>query len=300
MKINYLNEHIFKNIKDIKTNNDEIDENKAKISYLNYIRPKIEEVFADNIDNIPSFIRLGGKIDSIKNIDFNDNSEIEIIFNVRPNTYRFLKFDELYLEGLTRTLTSLKTIFTKEIYNNPKYGIKKSLYNITFKLDMGSLCEKDLYIDGNIFHFGEDGSILHNEVDLQMLCLLFEKYVIWNNVASITITCPAFSSFEVLKPLSYIIKAKFDLNIVIDRSTYPEYVELLRRNNNKFPSLKGLEDLCVYYSCRITIDEVLIEIIDKNEMIDLLKHNKIIYKQSYGRCNALYLEDYLKLKKVSL
>ena len=275
MKIKYLNEGVFKNIKDIKSSTDD------KSSYLDYCKkqiilgfnkikegwefiqdpskfkdkPEILNLFEPN--NMPKFAlisKLYCVITDIERISVVENNTIEIIFkleNSKNNHIKNMRLHYIAFVALKDFVEYWTNLFSSDDKIEKFFGLKKSIYKFSVKFDITDtdLFCKDVYITSNKYAYE---SLLYRQRDgenlMEELYNIFDKYFIRNfNICKNIYLSPAyFNSLEDFYYIGKLFKCA-DLTITFvnssNISTYSAYSA--RHGGKKELSLKGIENLLI-------------------------------------------------------
>ena len=152
MIVNYLNESIFKNVRDIKNDKTTVDSVKE---YLNFCKDKINAALSyirDNCDRYGTFkynqncfapdalcLYHVGTIKDVSDIKISDNNTIEVVLNVKGNTdvvdFRDpLRLNSHLYSNISNNIKLLEWVFSPEGLES--FGLKRSIYKFNFKLDV--------------------------------------------------------------------------------------------------------------------------------------------------------------------
>ena len=235
MRITYINESVFKNIKDLKSDESSLDYSEnAKMLYIKQNRNVIIEAVYKFINNQATL--CGGRVKCCEDMYFNDNNQLEIILKMRryPSTADIYYLNIQYLKSLQDLIGSWKYFCDSYIYEFG--GLKKSVYSLTFKFDMSDIFKHTdfLFEADKTYHM----SLLAKPDKFDELQQLFNKYVLHNRPAvKIVLTHSYFDSFLELKNLRYMFNIK---KLAIAMKYTSSYAA---REKLHYPNFEGIENI---------------------------------------------------------
>ena len=222
MVVNYLSEGIFKKVKDIKFSNN--DTSNPSKDYLNYCKLNINAAISNILDKSPNLLSIEtyGYIDSVKDIYFYNEKEIEVILNFKippldtsPSILYGVSISSVLCREIKNLINFLKEFFSSNGLLYKYSDMKRSLYNFTFKIY--APCQYNIGITVHLTTYS-GGTLIGEEVDNTYLdkgfTTLFDELIFliktyftdyfFKNVDGVNIECGYHNALENITKLKYL------------------------------------------------------------------------------------------------